>query len=858
MQADQLGRPGGRFTRHEMTVAALACPRKSRVRSAVVKLFRGIRTSAGALSRWPLALAACCVLALVVLVPGLGRSGLWEQQERQLADRVSPPAALAVVEAEPPPPPKDGCVRIPPKDAAARTLTARALAFGRDSISDDDFGRRLPLAILALFTVLAAAGIAMRAINARAGVITALVLLSMPLLVLQGRMVTSEIGTACGATSIIFGLLAFARPTRSPSLPLVLLDKLVALASLFFGLVVGFYGGGALLGVAVPVGAFAAAGAFGIPLVIAATRRERITPHLPALVAALGAATVLGLLAYQLYELKDPYPGISPPARSMFGRAIVPEGCWSWALGATWRPEDDLRFIFDSAFEQIAFGTYPWGIVAPIAMVALLGDPDPARRHVGALALAWAAAAWIATEAFHRKVGFTIWAGFPALAIAIGAWLESLLARRHAIARDTTPADATSRLGMSIAGALLVGLFVLLAVLDFGKDIQTFAEKLTSLLTGTDVVTYPKDVTFLGLKLKLWVLVLGMIVALGFGLSLMLWRPGARAHRLRWLAHVAIAVAFAGSVLLGAFWAFVWQPRLATYLSSKTMLETVLERRAPTDPLVIMGDLGHAPKHYAPELLPETAANRAEVVAALKRPQRVFAIAPRTELCPLHREQGDKPYFVLEERNLRNLLFSNVLDPGHTDQNPLASAILHKEPQGIQHRPKGKVVWDNRIELLGWNMPASVKRGDTFEVTLFFKILNQVNGNWKSIMHFDGSARFLGDHDPIKGICPTSTWTKGDYIVDRVEVVAGGSTYSPGRYELWIGFFTGTAPNFRNMTLTEAPGDIRDTTDRVKLAAIQLEGGGCSTTGSETSALVLLVLGFVLARRRGAGLKISR
>src|SRR6185436_17190014 len=98
--------------------------------------------------------------------------------------------------------------RMPPKDTLARSLTNRAMKWGRDHVSDSDAGRRLPLALLGLLTVLAAAGIAMRFAGARAGLLSTLILLSMPLLVLQSRMLTSEIGTAAGAAMTLYGFIA--------------------------------------------------------------------------------------------------------------------------------------------------------------------------------------------------------------------------------------------------------------------------------------------------------------------------------------------------------------------------------------------------------------------------------------------------------------------------------------------------------------------------------------------------------------------------------------------------------------------------------------------------------------------------
>ena len=87
--------------------------------------------------------------------------------------------------------------------AVARTLTGRAAAWGRDAIGDSDTGRRLPLALLGLLDGARDRGhrAARRPAHAPA-LLTALVLLSMPLLVLQSRQLTSEIGTAAGAALV--------------------------------------------------------------------------------------------------------------------------------------------------------------------------------------------------------------------------------------------------------------------------------------------------------------------------------------------------------------------------------------------------------------------------------------------------------------------------------------------------------------------------------------------------------------------------------------------------------------------------------------------------------------------------------
>ena len=805
--------------------------------------------------RWPLALLATFVTAAVLLLPALGEPGLWEPSERTLADRIAPPDPVQVqldiqkrkieeqrAQQALPKPPEPACRKAAPEDAVARSLSQRAIRFGRDYLADSDAGRKLPLALFGFLTVLATAGIAMRLGGARAGLVAGVVVLSMPLLVLQSRMLTSDIGTACGASLVVYGLVSLQWPPRlglGSRLAMVIVGAL-ALAA---GIVIGFVAGGALLGLLVPLGAVAAAGKFGIPFVIdagkavyntalAIAHRRRVrwsigrTPlayhggnYGAAFVATLAVITLVAALAYQLYDLSPPHPGITPPVRRIGNVAIVPEGCWSWLLGGVWRAEDDLRFVFDSSFEQIAYGTYPWGVLAPVAMLLLVRDPDPARRWAGVLTLAWAGAAWIAAEAFHRKVGGSIWAGFPALAVAIGVWLDSILERR-----------ARGDASMLPAAAILIGLFLFFGVTDLGKDLIAFPEKLTSLLTGAEIVQYPPEARLFGLKLKHLVALLGVATILGAAAGFMLWRPGETrmAAQLRRLALVGAVVALGASILLSAFWAFAWHPRLADHLSSKSMFETYRELRKPGDQLVIMGDLGHAPFFYA-DTTPrapgdpgwDKAANREQVVTALKRPERVFAIAPQSELCALYRELGEQPYFVIDDRNARNLLFSNRVD-GTTDKNPLRELILHEPPPNIPNRPKGRIVWDNRIELLGWDIPKRVHRGQKFDVTLYYKILQPVAGNWTVIMHFDPH-RFSGDHKPIGDRCPTSTWQPGDYIVDRTTVVAGNAAHPQGKYELWTGFFTGTAPNFKNMDLSVAPSDMRDPTHRVKITTVILD-----------------------------------
>src|SRR5206468_11279509 len=86
------------------------------------------------------------------------------------------------------------------------------------------------------------------------------------------------------------------------------------------------------------------------------------------------------------------------------------------------------------------------------------------------------------------------------------------------------------------------------------------------------------------IPLKFWILILGMIVALAFALFMVV---GHGSRLARNVSRIAIAVTLGGTVVVAAFWAFVWQPVLAQHLSSKAMFETYLDLRKPGDTLVM-------------------------------------------------------------------------------------------------------------------------------------------------------------------------------------------------------------------------------------------------------------------------------
>jgi hypothetical protein len=787
---------------------------------------------------WVLAIAA------LVLLPDLSRPGLWEPHELQIAD-----AAVARNErADQPPPPaatppaaKPGtpavteparCPATAPRgEDGPRTLTERLAADGL-RVSDSDGGMRLPLALLGLLCVVATAGIAIRLGSARAGLIAGLACLSFPLLVLDARMLDGDIGTPTAAALIVYGAVALATPrVRDGVGGMIALaaDSIGALAALAAGVWMGWNAGGALLGLLVPIGAVAAADGLGLGLLSAiGARRARAVPDDPAApasaigrsivaaVAAVAAIALVALLADQLYAWHPPTPG----HRALFGHSVFPTDCWSSRLGGMWKDDDDISRGLDSVFEQISFGTFPVGVLAPIALLALASGADDRRRRAGRLALAWAGASWIATHMWQRKVGFALWPGFPALAVGIGVWLDGVLTERARADRAPTAEPGAPP---------LLAMYVVAATATLAVDWWAFPDRLVSMLIGGDSMKYPTHAHLLGVPLKGWVCLVGLGFALLFAAGVVLWRPASapdrRARPVRFLARRATAASIASMLAVAMFWVWGWHDGLSRHLSSKHVFSMYRDLRKDDEVLGIKGDMGNAPRYYA-GVAWESIPTVEKLLDFLARPARVFALVPSQDLCAIHRAAAGKPYFVLDDSNPRTLLITNQLGD-EEDLNPLHSTVLRKEPAGIAMRPPKDrhVIYDNKLELIGWTIPAEASFGSTIQVTLYFKVLAPVGGSWEIFEHFDppSRTRFVGDHFPIHNTCATSFWQQGDYIVDEADVDTGGVGLSAGPYELWVGFFTGQNPNWTNMKVTSAPPGWKDEHDRVHLGTVDLD-----------------------------------
>jgi hypothetical protein len=742
-----------------------------------------------------LAPVAVGLLALLVLFPLLGTFGLWDPQEIQVADQ-----ARELV--------KTGDVQKIYKTKPPLTLFLVAQSMKLGGVSE--FSARLPLALLGLIAALATYAIGARLRRPRAGLYAALVLLSSPLFIFESRQLTSDVATlACHAVAMV-GLVGLVGPANGRYHPVwTTIDVLLA----FIGLRAGFYAAGLLVGVCVPlIGASVAA------LVALAGRFETVPRHILAAGTAIVGLATLVILYVALDRIYD-WTKAQPGQIALFGKTLAPARGYIPAIGGLWRAgPPPAATTFDTIVNQVAFGMFPFSALAPLAVLRLAAPRARDRAAWGGLVAQFRAlAAYVVCPIWVRKVGDIRYPALPAIAVATGLFLDDVI--RAKVEGDPSHAP-TARFGMPLAA-----LFVVCAAVQLARDCLNFPEELAAVhLLGT--IKYPTELKVMGFILAFGVL-FGLVTAIGLWVRTELdgpppeetkggppyrqaFRRAARQlERMRGPARFSLHAAIGIAVLFGLFCSLVFTPRLSQHFSYKNVFQSYFDHRKGGEPLGVMGIPGSGPEYYAKgdfERLDKEGRGRQSLLAFLKRVERVFAVVPASELCPVHQASGADAfeYHVLDNRNSRFLLLSNRLLGGEKDQNPLLTAIRRDLPA---FQRALNVNFDGKIELIGVDLPETVSHGDMLKITLYFHVLEKPSQNYKILAHFDGrGVRFQGDHDPIEGRCGTTYWQKGDYVVDTFSVKAGEITHPRGMYTVWVGFFTGSAGQWRNLPITSGNG----------------------------------------------------
>ncbi|MBL9009166.1 MAG: hypothetical protein JNJ46_33210 [Myxococcales bacterium] len=758
---------------------------------------------------WPgLLLVAVAVLILTLR---LSRDGLWDPHEVRLLEQLADASN-----------PIDGQSLSQPFAGLRSRILLWPVALGIKWFGVNEIGARVPMLALSVLTLGTLLGFAVWLRSRTVAVVAGAVLLTVPLFFMSARLASQALLPIAAQLFSVFGLSLLSAPRHGRGWIEAMAGVLLSL----LGTVLGSYAVGTLVGAMLPAGAVA------LSWLLSREESDGSSAAGRQSLRATGIATMLGvaggLAAVPMVRLIIDYGSVVPGAMAkssstlslrlqiaaaalVFGAALLlafgrralslvmaalvlavgvlpggptekSTGYSPWLAGSLHLPASrDVQV--DTVLRALGFALFPWSALLPVAVAGLFSRlsfwpsreaastagpathpeasvavdaGEAAARFARLLPLCWFALSYFLLTLHQSLVGDVPFVALPATALLIGGYAEDLLRDRQ-------------------SGGALAGLCAGLCAVIVGRDLSQSPE---TYLAGTltETLRWPPPLAWVGQGL--------LAVALLFAAVLVgtLWTTGAWRRR-GLMGLMGLSALLAATVVHGLF------PQLASHVSYRGLYTRY--QQLGGGKLALFSVQQASGKIYGqnstqlytlPELMQFLAGQPGE---------RTFAIAGSAELGGIDREAHLRglSYFVVDDSNAQYLLLSNRLLAGEVDLNPLRRFVGSIAPQP---RVPLHVVFDERIELVGYDAPPEIARGDELVMRLYYRVLAPIPTNYKIFLHFDGSgARWNGDHAPVGGKFQTSYWSPGTYITDEHRIPVGRMSQAPGYYQIFTGFWPG-------------------------------------------------------------------
>jgi hypothetical protein len=732
----------------------------------------------------PRAVVATVLLgAALVLLVGLGESGLWSVGELPILDRTL--AALGE--------PRSELERSPWLPDFLRTRSYALLGAS-------DFALRLPGALAGLglvaLTLLMARRLGWSLVwVALAGCFA----LALPLLLASSRTALGNPTGELWMSAAAWALVLAADPTTCSGDPSKARRVRLALAGLgFVCLAASVASLGIVLGGALPLTLVALADVARDP------EHGGLAPARPAVIAAWAGAAVAGFLGLWLAHKQ--------------GEGFIP------LLGAA----KDLALLDDPTTRGFTDTLEDFGYQAfPFTGLIVIGLFMPGRARWAAL---WLGVALVFTSVWAQRYGST-----PA-PVAIPA---ALLATA-AISRLFDPAEP-------VAARRLILVCAVLGALVLGKDAGRVPQRIASPLwwlsehefPGGVVPSFEPGETLPRMAKRFAALLLfahfiarpsGDQRRLRAGAGTPWWlrpwaflapivdrlltghREASGLRRLRVLAPLALVFVAVG---------------LQTYTYGRTTLDELNRQMSIAGPLRRFStalEAGTIPatqlglhrirdpglRRYGPGTDHEMfLAGRVDLDQWLAADEPRTALIRRTDLPPSFSaaRAQERPLFVLDAAHHEYLLVANFLPEGVDDQNPLLTIVVD-EPPTLAHQTL--VAWDPYVELIAWEIEGPLHRGSQATLHLLFRVQRTLPAGTQLYARLQRakSSRVAAEPHLLTGhVFPPNYWRAGDYIHHRHTFKVPWLEVLPGEHELIVGLRRSEKTNMKITTPAEMSGE---------------------------------------------------
>lgn len=134
--------------------------------------------------------------------------------------------------------------------------------------------------------------------------------------------------------------------------------------------------------------------------------------------------------------------------------------------------------------------------------------------------------------------------------------------------------------------------------------------------------------------------------------------------------------------------------------------------------------------------------------------------------------------------------FVSALDFGYRLTSEDARYSVY-EPAPLENfEPRAK--FGDTFELVGWSLePNTLRPGEEVTLTIVWRALQQPNARYTTFAHLeasDGSKIAQDDHEPLRGIYPTTHWSQNEMVRDTYRLQIP-STLNAGDYTLRVGWY---------------------------------------------------------------------
>ena len=275
---------------------------------------------------------------------------------------------------------------------------------------------------------------------------------------------------------------------------------------------------------------------------------------------------------------------------------------------------------------------------------------------------------------------------------------------------------------------------------------------------------------------------------------------------------IVFTVSAAVFALVAVAWSsyinFYWVPHMLEVFTPKHLVEKYFEMKQPGDKIVDFDNWKNRSMHFYlgldEQLHRYTKVDQIQALIERNPNNTVFITTKKDKVSELRAALLDKPGIPITkvaddavDTYMEIEMFTASMKDKNADLSDKWKKNLLEEsqiPGGI--KKINGTLGGKTIEIIGYEINKQrFDPGEEIELTVYYKVLKEMNKNWKVFFHFDvynGALphSFKLDDYPQQGYLPTTKWTQGMILKDTFKVIVPRE-HPGGGVKIYTGFYEG-------------------------------------------------------------------